>query len=211
MAGYVGIGIPCGIMEHQIGMDALMAFVVSMTFYSGAGQFMVPSMWLAGQPIGAIVASVSFVNTRQILYSAAFSRFFTHVRKRATLLFSGTVTDESFGVNMAKFQEDSGWSAAESTMVNVMCMTTWALANAIGVLVGGAIAIPTAIASFAMTSIFICLLAAQKASAVNIVVIIVSALGVFMCKSIGLAGPAILLGAIAGVVAGLAFKAVRAS
>ena len=32
MAGYVAIGLPCGIMESQIGLNALMAFVVSVTF-----------------------------------------------------------------------------------------------------------------------------------------------------------------------------------
>ena len=62
MVGYVGIGIPCGIVEHQIGMNAFMAFVMSMTFYSGAGQFMIPNMWLASTPLASIIASVSFVN-----------------------------------------------------------------------------------------------------------------------------------------------------
>ena len=154
MAGYVGIGIPCGIMEQQIGMSAIMAFAMSMTFYSGAGQFMIPSMWLAGNPIASIIASVSFVNTRQMLYSAAFSPYFERVNRLLTFLFSATVTDESFGVNLAKYQEGS-WDAGRATLVNLLCMTTWSLANAAGVLVGGALAIPTAIAAFAMTSIFI--------------------------------------------------------
>ena len=73
MAGYVAIGLPCGIMESQIGLNALMAFIVSVTFYSGAGQFMIDGMWLAGSPVASIVASVSFVNTRQLLYSAGFA------------------------------------------------------------------------------------------------------------------------------------------
>ena len=47
MMGYIAIGLPCGIMESQIGMNWLMAFVMSMTFYSGAGQFMIPNMWRA--------------------------------------------------------------------------------------------------------------------------------------------------------------------
>lgn len=46
---------------------------MSVLFYSGAGQFMIPNMWLAGAPIASIIASVSFVNTRQMLYSAAFA------------------------------------------------------------------------------------------------------------------------------------------
>ncbi len=208
MLGYVGIGIPCGIMENQVGLNALMAFIVSMTFYSGAGQFMVPGMWLAGQPLASIVASVSFVNTRQILYSAAFSQFFQKTPKPLTFLFSATVTDESFGVNLQRFFEGD-WDGVTATLVNLMCMTSWGLSNAAGVLMGGAIGIPTAIASFAMTSIFICLLATQKADAANLLVIGVSLVAVFTFKALGLAGPAILLGAVCGVVAGVGFKAVK--
>ena len=210
MIGYVGIGVPCGIMEQQIGMNALMAFVMSMTFYSGAGQFMIPSMWLAGNPIASIIASVSFVNTRQLLYSAAFSTYFEKVRKRLTFLFASTVTDESFGVNLAKFQE-GGWGAGRATLVNLLCMTSWGISNAAGVLIGGALSIPTAIAAFAMTSIFICLLMMQKPTIDNVLVAVVSFVAVCALKAAGITGPAILLGALCGVGAGMVYRTVRAS
>ena len=208
MFGYVGIGIPCGIMEHQIGTNAFMAFVMSMTFYSGAGQFMIPSMWLASTPLASIIASVSFVNTRQLLYSAAFSPYFEKVAKRLTFLFSATVTDESFGVNMAKYQEGD-WGAGRATLVNLFSMTSWGVSNALGVLIGSALSIPTAIAAFAMTSIFICLLMGQKASLENIFVAAVAFVAVCIFKVIGLSGPAILLGALCGVFAGLILLAVK--
>ena len=48
MLGYVAIGIPCGILSNSIGMNALQVFLLSALFYSGAGQFMIPNMWLAG-------------------------------------------------------------------------------------------------------------------------------------------------------------------
>ncbi len=70
MLGYVAIGIPCGILSASIGLNALQVFLLSALFYSGAGQFMIPNMWLAGSPLASIVASVSLVNTRQMLYSA---------------------------------------------------------------------------------------------------------------------------------------------
>ena len=202
MLGYIGIGIPCGILEAQIGMDALMAFLVSMTFYSGAGQFMIPGMWLAGNPLASIIASVSFVNTRQVLYSAAFAPFFDKVRKSLTFLFAATVTDESFGVNMTRYQE-GGWTAGRATLVNLFSMTTWALSNSVGVLAGDALSIPTAIAAFAMTSIFICLMATQEMNSTSILVIAVAMVGVFLFKLVGLSGPAILLGACLGVAAGM--------
>ena len=65
--GYIVLGIPCGILGVAAGMDVWMIAVMSLLFYSGAGQYMIPNMWLAGNPISAIIASVALVNTRQML------------------------------------------------------------------------------------------------------------------------------------------------
>lgn len=205
MLGYVAIGIPCGILSASIGLDALQVFLLSMLFYSGAGQFMIPNMWLAGSPIASIVASVSLVNTRQMLYAASFAPRCVGVKKRLAFLFAATVTDESYGVNTAKF-ESGGWSVGRATLVNLMSQSSWAVSNVVGVLVGNAVGVPLAIASFAMTSIFICLLATQKASAANVVAAAFAMLGVFTCKTIGLSGPAILIGALVGVMGALLFS-----
>ena len=51
----------------------LQVFLFSVLFYSVAGQFMIPNMYLAASPLASIVASVSLVNTRQMLYSASFA------------------------------------------------------------------------------------------------------------------------------------------
>ena len=118
MLGYVAIGIPCGILEDSIGMNALQVFFLSCMFYSGAGQFMIPNMWLAGSPLASIIASVSLVNTRQMLYSASFAPMCANERKRLSFLFSATVTDESFGVNMANFATGT-WNVPRATIVNI--------------------------------------------------------------------------------------------
>lgn len=208
MLGYVAIGIPCGILEDSIGMNALQVFFLSCMFYSGAGQFMIPNIWLAGSPLASIIASVSLVNTRQMLYSASFAPMCANERKRLSFLFSATVTDESFGVNMANFATGT-WNVPRATIVNICSCTSWTLSNVAGVLIGGALGIPLAIASFAMTSIFICLLVTQKITFENVVAAVVAIVGVFTCKAVGLAGPAILVGAILGVVAAMLVSQVR--
>lgn len=202
MLGYVAIGIPCGILCTSIGMNALQVFLMSVLFYSGAGQFMIPNMWLAGSPIASIVASVSLVNTRQILYSATLAPRCEGVSKRLSFLFAATVTDESFGVNTARF-EVGGWTVANATLVNIFSQSSWTISTVAGVFVGNAIGIPLALASFAMTSIFICLMVTQKMTLPNVVAIVGSAVGVYVCKLVGLSGAAVLLGAVIGVVAAM--------
>ncbi len=202
--GYVAIGIPCGILCASIGLNALQVLMFSLLFYSGAGQFMIPNMWLAASPLASIIASVSLVNTRQMLYSASFAPHCHGVKKRLAFLFAATVTDESYGVNIARFEEGE-WSVGRATLVNLMAQSSWALSNVVGVLIGSAIGVPLAIASFAMTSIFICLLVTQKLSVENAVAAVCAAVGVVVCKMVGLSGPAILIGAVVGVVCAMVF------
>lgn len=206
MAGYVVLGLPCGLLCQQAGITAPMAFALSMLFYSGAGQYMIPNMYLAGAGPAAIIASVVLVNTRQTLYSASLSRYCERCSRPLAFLFAATVTDESFGVNLARFA-CGGWSVEHATLVNLFSQLTWALSVTAGVLAGSLVSVSTALASFAMTSIFICLLCMQQVKAVNAVAVAAAALGVVGCKCAGLTGPAILVGALAGVGCGMAFLA----
>ena len=203
MIGYIFLGTPCGILAQQVGLDPLQTFLLSMLFYSGAGQYMIPNMWLAGSPALAIIASVTLVNTRQLLYGASLSRFCHETPKTLSFLFGATVTDESFAVNLGRFSAGN-WKVSQATAVNLLCQTTWALANVLGVVLGSLLSVPTALASFAMTSIFLCLLFSQKGTMSNIAAALIAALGVFLCKCVGLTGPAILIGALLGVAAGIA-------
>lgn len=208
MAGYIVLGLPCGLLCQQVGMSWAMVLIMCVIFYSGAGQYMIPNMWLAGNPLLSIILSVSLVNTRQTLYAASLSRYCECVSRRLTFLFGATVTDESFGVNLARF-ENGGWDVARATLVNLCSQSSWTLACVVGALVGNVISVPTAIASFAMTAIFICLLCMQRISATNAITVVVAVIVVGLCKVCGLSGPAILLGALGGMFAGYIHATIR--
>jgi 4-azaleucine resistance transporter AzlC len=203
MAGYVAIGIPCGIMEAAVGVPAWACFVVSASFYTGSGQFMFSNMVMAGLTPATIIASIALVHTRQILYSAAFAPFFSGTNRLLTLLFSATVTDETFGVNLDKFTRgELGWGPREAFAINVESMLAWASGNFVGALVGPLLNIPTDVTSFAMTGIFICLLVGQQMNRAAWVALASSAATVLLCKLVGLANMAVFVGAVVGVVAG---------
>ncbi len=206
--GYVAIGVPCGILCSSIGLNVLQVLLLSVLFYSGAGQFMIPNMYLAASPLASIIASVSLVNTRQMLYSASFAPECAGVSRRLAFFFAATVTDESYGVSTAKFAE-GGWSVDRALMVNLFSQSSWTLSNIVGVLIAGLIDIPLPIAAFAMTSIFICLLVTQKLTSANVIAAVCAMAGVFACKAIGLAGPAILVGALLGVACAMGISSLQ--
>lgn len=202
MLGYVAIGLPAGLMEQQVGMTPLMALMMSAIFYSGAGQFMIPNMLLGGVPLLTIIASVSFVNTRQLLYSSSFAQYAQGASKKLMFFFSAGVTDESYGVSIQRFI-NGGWTMENALLVNFFSMSSWAISNFFGALLGSLVSIPVALGSFAMTSIFICLLVSQKFDSTVILVVVVTMVGVLFFKVIGLTAPAILFGAVCGVAAGV--------
>lgn len=143
-----------------------------------------------------------------MLYSAAFAPWCKGVSKRLSFLFAATVTDESFGVNVNHFAQDD-WSVTRATLVNLFSQSSWTISCVVGALFGNALGIPTAIAAFAMTSIFICLLVTQKITSANVVAAVAAIFGVVFCKFVGLSGPAIFIGALFGVVCAFAFEQIR--
>ena len=211
MLGYVAIGIPCGVLAAEVGLSPLAAFLLSATFYSGAGQFMMAALALSGTPVASMIASVALVSTRQLLYSAALSPYLARAPRPLAALFAATVTDESFGVNLERFASGKDWDERRATAVNVASMLSWAAANALGAAVGPALAIPTAVMSFAMTSIFVCLLAGQRWDGVTVTVAVVSVAGVIALKALGAGSLAVLLGALLGIAAGMVVGARRRS
>lgn len=208
MLGYVAIGLPCGILGNTIGLNPLQVALLSILLYSGAGQFMIPNMFLAGSSVASITASIALVNTRQMLYAASFAPECAKCPRWLALLFAASVTDESYGVNTARFAEGR-WSVDRALMVNLFSQSSWTLSNIVGCAVGSVVDIPVNIAAFAMTAIFICLLVTQRFTSANLVAMVAAMVGVYVCKAVGLTGPAILIGAVAGVACAMAFSLLR--
>lgn len=205
--GYVSIGLPCGVMAAQAGVAWWQALLLSATFYSGAGQFMMSSMALSGASLASIIASVTLVGSRQMLYSAAFSPHLADAPRPLAALFAATVTDESFGVNLDAFASGKGWTPRCATLVNLLSMSAWALANAAGCAAGAVVSVPVATMSFAMTSIFVCLLVGQRWNSTTVVVVLVAFAVVAAMRLAGAEGTTVLVGSLAAVAAGLAWGA----
>jgi predicted branched-subunit amino acid permease len=237
MGGYLVLGIPCGILGAQAGMSALQIGLMSLIFYSGAGQYLIANMVLAGVPVGSIVASISLVNTRQLLYAAALAPYTQNDGKLAATAFAASVTDESFGVNLERYQSTTtmdaatprsmtavvgansgnaarpagagmvGWTIRNATLVNVFSWLTWCGANLIGVFVGEQLQVPSQLAAFAMTAIFLCLLLCQPATRPAIAAALGAAVSMVVCKWAGLSGPAIIVSALFGIAAAMGVRA----
>ena len=190
MLTYVAIGAPCGMIMGQTGMEPWMVFALSSTFVTGSGQFMICNLWLAGVPAASIAPHL------------------TGASKRQTLAVAATLTEEAYGISLAKLVEGEDWGPRESFVLNVILIATWGVSCTMGAIVGAVVDVPTAIAAFVCTSLFICLLFSQRLSRGNVVAAVSGAVSVAVCKFLGLANIAVPASVVAGIAIALACDAV---
>ena len=82
---------------------------------------------------------------------------------------AATLTEEAYGISLAKLVEGEDWGPRESFVLNVILIATWGVSCTMGAIVGAVVDVPTAIAAFVCTSLFICLLFSQRLSRGNVV------------------------------------------
>lgn len=204
MLSYVAVGLPCGVLAAKAGMAPLMNFVLSLTFLSGGGQFMMSNLWLAGTPLLSIIASVAAISTRFALYSASLAPHLKRFGRGQSLAIACCYTEEAYGITLSRLASGDAWTARHALALNVSMQLTWAASCAAGAALGSVVDIPTAIAGFAMTSLFMYLLYAQPHTRGTVCAALGAAVTVALCKWNGLAGVAVPLAALVGVAAGMA-------
>ena len=86
---------------------------------------MVCNLWLAGVPAASIVASVAAISSRFALYSASIAPHLRDASKRQTLAVAATLTEEAYGISLARLVEGEDWGPRESFVLNVILIATW--------------------------------------------------------------------------------------
>ena len=203
MLSNVTVGLTYGVLAAKAGMAPWMSTLLGFTYLSGGSQFMISNLWIAGTPMLSILASTAAITSRFALYSASLAPFLKNKPKRETILATYNFTEESYGITLSKFAADPTWTARHSFALSTMLQITWALSCGARTLLGNALNVPTSIASFAMTSMFIYLLYVQNHTKGNLVAIAAAAATVIICKNIGASGVAVPFAAICGVVSAL--------
>lgn len=202
MLSYIPLGLACGVLASKCGINPLMGFLMSVTLITGSGQFMISNLWLAGLPAFSIVASVAAVSLRFALYSASLSPYLKKASKRMSLALSYTLIEEPYAVTLSKLSEgEKNWTLRNALALNIVTILTWAVSVSAGSAIGAALDIPTALAGFVMTALFVCLASSQLTSRGNVVAAIAAAVSVIALKLVGLANVAVPFAAVIGVAA----------
>lgn len=160
LAGYLFIGMAFGVMIQEKGYHALWAMFMSLVIYAGSGQYLAVSFFAPQVNFFQIILMEFMVNIRHIFYGLSLiGRFENTGKKKPYLIFS--LTDETYSLYFitktpAGVREDQFLFA-----IAVLDHSYWILGSGIGALLGRLLPFNAAGIDFAMTALFLVILAEQ--------------------------------------------------
>lgn len=173
--GFLPIGLSLGVLAQKGGLLPWQVGLMSLLVFAGGSQFIAVAMLGAGASLSAIVTTTFMVNLRHLLMSSALAAHFPGVSRRFLALFAYGVTDESFAVNMTRFNL-GGWHRYSALVLNQVTNLTWFVSTVAGAFVGQFIPPGAMGIDYALTGMFICLLVFQLRGAVFAATALIAAL-----------------------------------
>jgi 4-azaleucine resistance transporter AzlC len=173
--GYFPIGLSLGVLGQKIGLAPWQMALMSLVVFAGGSQFIAVAMIGSGASPAAIVTTTFMVNLRHLLMSSALAVHLPGVSRRFLALFAYGVTDESFAVNMARFNR-GGWNRHRALVVNQVTNATWFFSSVAGAYAGQFIPPASLGIDYALTGMFICLLVFQLRGPVFVATALMAAL-----------------------------------
>ena len=173
--GYLPIGMAFGVLAQKAGLTPFQIGLMSIIVFAGSSQFIAVSMLTGGASVPAIIATTLVVNLRHTLMSSALAVFLRRVHRGLIALYAYGVTDESFAVNLPRFN-DGGWSLSRALVVNHAANLTWFISTVTGGIGGQYIPEGALGIDYALTAMFICLLIFQVRKPIHVLTAIIAGL-----------------------------------
>lgn len=195
-------GLVFGVLSRQAGLSLGEAVLMSGVVCAGSSQFVALEMWTTPLPTPAIVVTTLVVNLRHLLMGAALRPWFAGVPPLAAYGTVHVMNDESWALTMGEFatgRRDGAFLLGSGIATGV----AWVIATAVGQLLGTSFPDPARWGlDFAFTAVFVALLAGMWKGRSNLLPWAAAAV-VAVLAARWLPGKwYIILGGLAGSVAG---------
>jgi len=158
--GYLPIGMAFGVLAQKAGLTPLQIGLMSILVFAGSSQFIAVSMLTGGASATAIITTTFIVNLRHMLMSSALALYLRSAHRGLLALYAYGVTDESFAVNLPRFNAGT-WSLPRALVVNHAANLTWFISTVAGGIGGRFIPEGALGIDYALIAMFICLLIYQ--------------------------------------------------
>ena len=196
-----------GLLARQTGMNLLEIISMSGLVYAGSAQFIVLDLWQSPLPVLTIILTTLIVNLRHLLMGAALQPWFSHLpalQKYGSAFFMG---DENWALSMREMQNGQK-DAAFFVGGGLALYSAWLSASAVGYLVGAIIEDPIRWGlDFAFLAVFLALIAGMWRGKSDFLPWVIAAAVAIMAAYWLPSKWYILLGGLAGSLAGAILNA----
>jgi 4-azaleucine resistance transporter AzlC len=173
--GYLPIGMAFGVLAQKSGLTPLQIGLMSIIVFAGSSQFIAVSMLAGGASALAIITTTFVVNLRHVLMSSALAVYLRAAHRGLLALFAYGVTDESFAVNLPRFNAHT-WSLPRALVVNHAANLTWFVSTVAGGIGGRFIPEGALGIDYALVAMFICLLIYQIRKRIHLLTAVIAGL-----------------------------------
>ena len=133
---YVFVGLAYGILLHQAGYSALLAFLSSIFIYAGAMQIVMLSLMVCGTPLITIAIMTFFVNARHVFYGIGFIDEFKKIGGIKYPFMALTMTDETYSILCSATYPEDVDKEKSMFYVQLLCYLLWICTSTLGALIG---------------------------------------------------------------------------
>jgi 4-azaleucine resistance transporter AzlC len=205
--GYFPIAFSFGVAATRAGFSAVEAFALSLIIYAGASQFLALALLTSGAPVLVSAFTLIAMNLRHVLYGPALMKAAGQdASTRHAWAWAFGLTDEVFGQALGSLARGQKFSERYMFGLGIGAYASWLAGTAVGALAGGGAlegwpAVSAGL-GFMLPALFLALLLSIMTRR-QLPVIAVAALATVAGTLALSATSGILLGMLAGAVAGL--------
>jgi branched chain amino acid efflux pump len=196
-------GLVFGVLAQQARLSLLEVLLMSGLVFAGSAQLIVLSLWAMPLPIAAILLTTLIVNLRNLLLGAAISPWFSRLPplKAYTSIFF--LADENWALTMGEFAQGKR-NAAFLLGSGLVLYVAWVGSTVIGRTLGDVVHDPASFGlDFAFTAVFLSLLVGLWKGKADLIAWVAAAIVAVAAAHVLPGKWYILLGGLAGSVAGV--------
>ena len=200
--GYLPIGMAFGVLAQKAGLTPLQIGLMSIMVFAGSAQFIAVAMLTGGASAPAIITTTFVVNLRHVLMSSALAVYLRAAHRGLLALYAYGVTDESFAVNLPRFNTGN-WSLSRALVVNHAANLTWFISTVAGGIGGRFIPEGALGIDYALIAMFICLLIYQIRKLIHLLTAVMAGLTAVILALIFPGNTHIVIASIAAATVGV--------
>lgn len=155
MTGYLVLGFGFGLVLKANGFSTFLAFVMSLTIYAGAMQYVAIGLLTGGASFLTVALTTLMVNARHLFYGISMLRRYQGTGGRKPYLIFA-LTDETYSLVC---RDDPAVEEKQRSnyylLVSLLNHSYWIAGSVLGALMGSVVSFNTEGIDFALTALFV--------------------------------------------------------